>query len=125
MKIKETITKWQLECRKYTSRFTKSWEYACLSGDAFIAGYQCALKDGMNEVVEVEREDGEHQLSPRTFNLWHSRLSNENFQSAMIEQMNYWNFKDLRASVDINGVVSFQGTAIRNLNTKIFSETTS
>lgn len=76
--MKVLMTSKEAQCVKYARRFP-SWEYVCLTKDAFLAGYEAAKQDALNkmagkaniailnrvgeEPVEMEFKDGEHQLS--------------------------------------------------------------
>ena len=60
---------------EYAKKFAKSWEFFLISSDSYMDGYRQALKDntiqevGSNEVV-MEFKEGEHQLTPATFEKW-------------------------------------------------------
>ena len=59
------MTKYEKQSIDYAKRF-KSWEHICISKDAYLSGYRQALEDvqrGLTEEVEVEFENGDHQLT--------------------------------------------------------------
>jgi len=87
--MKSLLTEKEITCNIYRERFKNNWEFYCLTGDAYSAGYEQARLDAINEVqlshrvgnlslilyylmhmksnrVEVEYKDGSHQIGVKS-----------------------------------------------------------
>lgn len=103
---------------EYSKRFAKSWDYFCLTCDAFTAGYNRGYDDHYELVpanAEVEYTmptDGTHQLTIKTF-LKNKRESEQLPFKELVKT--YLPMVDLE-SINVHekdGVISFQGVAKR------------
>jgi len=69
MKVKETVTLLQKACRDYCFKHIKVWDYYAIASDAFQAGVRAGmefqLKGTGNETIEIEREEGSHQIGAK------------------------------------------------------------
>lgn len=72
----------ELLCLDYSKKFKNTWEYYCISKDAFLAGYEAAKnvllmnigdeelrmiikESGEVKIHEVELNNGEHQIGAK------------------------------------------------------------
>lgn len=105
------MRKWELKATEAAKRFTKAWDYFAVFSDAYSLGRQDALSQGeMSEQVEVEINDGSHQLAISSFQKWEEENRSLPFKEAMKLYMIHYNIMDIRVDEDKDGNISFQGT---------------
>lgn len=104
------MKRYELFAVEHAKRFTKAWDYFCIATDAFFAGYRKGKEYIPKHDNEVE-VDIEHQLTAASFEKWKEEVRSLPFKTAIVDMMPDYEFTDLRAHIDSNGVVSFQGVA--------------
>lgn len=134
------MKKYLVDVMNHARRFAKAWDYYCVASDAYLAGYQKAREDANNKLndyylrnalngcqdygyqikeevktlgesdVEVQRIDGDHQLSIRSFNKWAEENVNLSFDEALKTYLLHYNITCIEYN-DTNGVISFSGKA--------------
>lgn len=104
---------------QYCHKNTKQWDYYLAASGGYRAGYEQAQKDVeagvVDDVIEYEQKDGEHQLSVMSFAKWEKEVGNMSFEESIKEFMYYFRFSDLRVHTDDKGNISFQGVARKNI----------
>lgn len=102
------MTKLQKACVDYAKRF-KTWDGTCISKDSFLAGFNFRSEPNSQEVVDVEYNEGEHQL---VFN----QSTIQKFKDIIKAE---FNIKELRIHTSENGDISFQGIIKDSYNSQL------
>jgi len=107
------MRKWEILCTEFAKRYTKAWDYFIVSTDSYSKGYHDALEHGkMEEVVEREIVDAQHQLSVRSFFQWEKENKSLSLKEAMKIYLIHFDITELRVD-NTEGLISFQGIARR------------
>lgn len=111
--MKVLMTKFEQLAVQHGKRYAKNWDYFCIAAGAYLEAWRESKKQDGTEIVEVVYEDGEHQLSPSTFNKWKQENDSLSLKDALKIYLPQFEFSDLRVYTDNEGKISFQGTCTR------------
>ncbi len=107
------MKRYLLEAAKHCKRYALNWDSYVLASDSYLAGFHSRGANSHDEIATEPLEDGEHQLSARTFRKWKEENANLPFKELLSTYLPMIKFDDVRITEDKNGVISFQGTATR------------